>query len=349
MSDQVTIAAAFVHNLIAGAELDQEGIDHVLTDCGISSRGLRLPQSRVTFEQMSRLTQKLVAITGDENFGLTSRPLPKGSFSLACMAAVHGQTLQDFINTYNQFFLTTNSALYYELTVEGDQAIYSIRRAQDIGLKNCYILEARLLALHRLLCWISNCRIPISKACFEYDIPEHAQEYRYMFYGAPCTFREQHNSIIFPAKYLQRENVRDYSQLQNFLEGAPLNLVSQTITNDDLTSQVRHWLAREIIDKHHCPDLVETAEYFRVHPQALRRKLAVLDVPYRTLKSDVRRDIAINRVQEDSLSIEEMAFQLDFSDASAFIRAFRSWTGMTPLAYRKVHQIIADSGTSSAT
>ena len=53
------------------------------------------------------------------------------------------------------------------------------------------------------------------------------------------------------------------------------------------------------------------------------------------LQDDTRRDMAILFINRNEQSMEEIAFRLGFSEASTFIRAFKKWTVLTPLAYRK--------------
>jgi AraC-like DNA-binding protein len=44
-----------------------------------------------------------------------------------------------------------------------------------------------------------------------------------------------------------------------------------------------------------------------------------------------------DRYLRDGVSIDETAFLLGYSEASAFQRAFRRWTGGSPAAYRRRH------------
>ena len=50
---------------------------------------------------------------------------------------------------------------------------------------------------------------------------------------------------------------------------------------------------------------------------------------------DVREALAQRYLSDDRLAVEEAAFLVGFSEPSAFHRAFKRWTGLTPSAYRE--------------
>jgi AraC-like DNA-binding protein len=51
--------------------------------------------------------------------------------------------------------------------------------------------------------------------------------------------------------------------------------------------------------------------------------------------TDVRRELAERHLTDARLAVGEIAFLLGFSEASAFCRAFKRWTGHAPRAYRQ--------------
>ena len=73
-----------------------------------------------------------------------------------------------------------------------------------------------------------------------------------------------------------------------------------------------------------------------LHPQSLKRRLKKEGITYQMLKEETRRDMAINLIGQKRYSVEVIGFMLGYSDASTFIRAFKTWTGLTPLAYGKM-------------
>ena len=69
-----------------------------------------------------------------------------------------------------------------------------------------------------------------------------------------------------------------------------------------------------------------------------RRRLEAEGTSYQQLKDRLRSDLAIDRLVSSQASIDELALELGFHDASAFHRAFRRWTGLPPGAYRRREQ-----------
>lgn len=67
---------------------------------------------------------------------------------------------------------------------------------------------------------------------------------------------------------------------------------------------------------------------------ALYRKLSACGVDYSDLQRDLRRELALGLLAAPDVPLTEIALRLGYSELSAFSRAFRSWTGLSPLAYR---------------
>ncbi len=69
-------------------------------------------------------------------------------------------------------------------------------------------------------------------------------------------------------------------------------------------------------------------------PRTLQRHLKERGTDFKNLVDDTRRRFALTYLKDRRNSLTEIAFLLGYSDASAFNRAFKRWTGLTPLAYR---------------
>ena len=82
------------------------------------------------------------------------------------------------------------------------------------------------------------------------------------------------------------------------------------------------------------PTRDEVASVLNVSTRTLTRRLARLDTSYREIVDTFHCDLAKSHLLSCDSSLEAISELMGFSDKSAFIRAFRRWTGMSPGAYR---------------
>jgi AraC-like DNA-binding protein len=81
------------------------------------------------------------------------------------------------------------------------------------------------------------------------------------------------------------------------------------------------------------PSLASIAARLRMSPRTLQRKLHAEALTFQELVEEVRRQRALAYV-EARLATGEIAYLLGYSEASAFHRAFRRWTGTSPERFR---------------
>jgi AraC-like DNA-binding protein len=83
------------------------------------------------------------------------------------------------------------------------------------------------------------------------------------------------------------------------------------------------------------PDITTAARDLGLSARSLRRRLAVDATSYRSLVQATLEASADHLLRDPQRSIQETARALGFSNVGAFHRAFRRWTGMTPMQYRE--------------
>ena len=78
----------------------------------------------------------------------------------------------------------------------------------------------------------------------------------------------------------------------------------------------------------------DLANSLNMSKRTLHRKLRDQGTTFRSLLTQVRKDLARFYIQNLDYSITEIAFLLGYADISAFSRAFKSWFGQTPTELR---------------
>jgi AraC-like DNA-binding protein len=79
----------------------------------------------------------------------------------------------------------------------------------------------------------------------------------------------------------------------------------------------------------------DVARELEMSARSLRRRMQAEGLSFSALTTRHRIQLAKNLLERPSLSIQEAAHELGFSSSTAFHRAFKRWTGMTPKQYRE--------------
>ena len=69
--------------------------------------------------------------------------------------------------------------------------------------------------------------------------------------------------------------------------------------------------------------------------QSLFRKLRAEGVTFEKVLDGLRHELALRYLNGEDLSVKETAFRLGFSEPASFSRAFKRWTGSSPMAARR--------------
>lgn len=82
------------------------------------------------------------------------------------------------------------------------------------------------------------------------------------------------------------------------------------------------------------PTLRRVAKALATSERTLRRRLAGEGIAFGALRERELQRLARDLLCSRSSTVDEVAYLLGFSEARAFQRAFKRWTGETPGAYR---------------
>ena len=165
---------------------------------------------------------------------------------------------------------------------------------------------------------------------FAYPAPRHQARYRQWFncdveFNAPQTiFSIGFPSLDLPIRTSNEELNQVVSQhCQNILQQLPrTGMVEPRLRSLFLTNSSR------------LPGQEEASRQLGFSHRTLHRRLRSNGRTYRQLKDDFRLDLARQYLDSGHLTQKEISHALGYTSPSAFCRAFKSWTGESPGAYR---------------
>lgn len=331
----ITIAAPFVREITKGVESAGRDALHLLQKSQIAPPLLKDELARVSLRQFIEFTHFVIDELDDEAFGLLDRPRRRGSSKLLSLALLHCKNIEEAMHQSSDFHNALDNTLVHQFSCNNELATYSIDLLPGTNIKSTYAIESSLLSAHRFSCWLAKRRFPLTKVTLSYPAPYYTREYRDLFYGAPVLFEQAHNSIQFDTNYLQLTNKQSLKSLKRYLARAPLDMIIPIPQSNHFSVRVKQIIEERMRREHMVPELELVADELNLHPQTLRRRLKTEECNFQDLKTQAKRDLAIYLLSDTEMAVEQIAFQTGFSESSAFIRAFKSWTGTTPLAFRK--------------
>lgn len=145
------------------------------------------------------------------------------------------------------------------------------------------------------------------------------------------------NTLSFSLKDMEEPFLTANNTMWEFLEPELKKRIKEMEMDETFSAKVRSILVELIPAGDDSIDSV--AKELAVSARTLQRKLSEERTTFIQQLNQTRELMARNYMKDRSISNDEIAFLVGYSDANAFGRAFRGWTGMTVGAYRK--QLIA--------
>ncbi len=328
LSISVHFARAVLENAVA------QGLDVValLRKNRISPRLLQEDNARISIERFADLQVSTMIAMEDESLGYSSRRLPLGSWSMMCHAVIGSETLGQALHRYCRFFQLFEFGMRPHLDICGDSAHIKALPFDQNSISPGYSGEIILFNSHRFASWLVQESLPIQSVHINGPPTAGFSDYRHMFLAYPVHFEQVDSRLTISTSLLEKRITQNEQSLRHFLRHPALIMLTQSYAQNSWTAKVRSLIRRKLEEM---PELSEVAALLDVHPQTLRRRLSAEGTNFKEIKNQLRRDTALHFLGKQGLSIEEIAHRAGFSESSAFIRAFKGWTGVTPYAYRK--------------
>jgi AraC-like DNA-binding protein len=340
---RATVAIGFVQGMLAGLPRSGHAAAPLLVRAGIAPQVLDDPAARVPVERYAALYNLINHELDDEGFGLFSAPMRVGSFEFLCRSVITAPTLTDALERAARFLHVVLPDFVVTLKRDGGEARLSIAEAQPLHTGRVFAFEWLLRLLHGLSSWLVGRAIVLDAVSFPYPRPGHADDYA-LIYTARSSFDAETSggtnaeALVTPlvatlaANLLDLPVRRDEAALQTFLIGAPGRLTMLYRRDREMVLRVRDCL-RDALPE--AKPLAAVASALHLSPRTLHRRLEEEGSSFQAIKDALRRDLAINRLAKTQQPLAQIAVDLGFADASAFYRAFVSWTGMAPAHYRR--------------
>ncbi|NKI19296.1 AraC family transcriptional regulator [Spongiibacter sp. KMU-166] len=330
----ISISVHTVQRCLVGARAHGLNCSKLLRSCGIAPDLLQHSSARIPLRQFIDLCRLISGRLGDEQYGLLERRQQIGSYHAIAVNAVHGATLGEAMTRFTRYSNLFDNSLYLHCVREKSTATLQVWRRSGMQVRSSLAIDIALMILHRFASWLINERIHLHSVKLDYPA-EALHEHRYLFFNANVLHEQEISAVEFDAAYLDRPVAQNEQSLAHYFEDAPAKLYLPLSQSGPLSLEVRSLLESLNEEQFRHYTLRQACAELHTKPDTLRRHLANEGSSWQLIRNTLRREKATHLLTQSGSSIEQIAFAIGYTEAAAFIRAFKTWTGMTPLQYRK--------------
>jgi AraC-like DNA-binding protein len=318
--------------------------ERVLEAAGLRASDIADPDHWVDLEKLLILDDAAARELGDEAFGLKlGLTYDPSSLGVLAYAVLHAPNVDTAVRNFERYGHTHMEGARIVFETRGAECLFGYDIAvgsRELRRQNAEGACAMGVQLMRRL--IGSDWRPL-RVLFGHRKPADVREHERIF-GAPLLFDQDVScALVFPASDLQRPVIGADTRLLPIVQRWLDDLPQSKSASDAWLRDVRGEIARATCDGH--PELERIARKLGMGGRTLQRRLAERGLVWKAVVEDVRRELALRYLNEPELPLTEVAFLLGYSELSAFYRAFRRWTGITPAEHRR--RARAESGLAS--
>lgn len=140
--------------------------------------------------------------------------------------------------------------------------------------------------------------------------------------------------IVIDKQLLGVEIISANYKMQNHLETLIKELpVYQQLQEESLSDRVRAYILNNSYLK--VLSIDDVSSNFNLGSRTLQRKLNEENSSFKEIVDSVRKQLALEYLKDKNVQVKDVAYSLGYNESSAFVRAFKRWTGTSPSLYLK--------------
>lgn len=314
--------------------LDAEGFEPepLFREAGFELGALQDPSFRMPDDAFQKLLQLVEDTVDDPLIGLQiARYIHPTTFYSLGIAMYCSDTLGEYLDRFIRYYrlVTTNNRLEGSLQKDGSYLLRSINESslkfpgiREDGLAS-FVTTILRLALHD--------ELPLINVRLARPRPDGVETQYEKFFRCPVEFDAANTELVMAGEILDKKLASANPELAQMYEDLTIEYLEK-IEKLDFPGRVRNELIRLLPTGVSAKEKV--AEALFMSTRTLYNKLETAGTTYREVLDATRQQLAEQCIAQD-LPIYEIAYLIGFSDTANFSRAFKKWTGKSPLEFRR--------------
>lgn len=315
-----------------GIALEQLGQTMNVPAATFSEATLADPDGRVPAELLLRLWRHLPSHCADESFGFwLAERLQAPPLSLATWVISSSPTLGQGFERALRYQRLLHDEARSELHVGTDEIRYRHQIGAPPFRAPSPALEFGFLSFLQLARRMTGHPIVPRRMLFRHAAPRDATRHLAWF-GPGLSFSADVDELVLDRQTLSLPVLGADPTLARIVEAHAEAALARLPSTSDVTARVRAQIHELLASGP--PSIEAVCRRMHLSRRTLQRQLSAAGTNFAAELDQARHQLALRYLADPRISLQETAFLLGFSEASAFHRAFVRWTGQTPKSFR---------------
>jgi AraC-like DNA-binding protein len=334
---ETTVAASLAIDMVRFLERRGHAPVAICTAAGLDPAVLSRPDDRIPASRMSALWRVAVERTGDEAIAVQmASEFHPAALDILGYVVLTCRHVGDVLACLVRYAGLLNGAMTVSLTHEGPRTIVALdfdtaHGARDAGVPARYVADSMWIGLAQQLRKLAAEPVLPLEVRFRHRVRDETP-YRAVL-TCPITFGALQDQFILASTDLARALPSANPALFGVFEQHAEAVLASLGSRGSMVSRVAAVLTAQL--KGRIPAIGEVASELAMSARNLQRALQAEQRTYQEVLDDVRAGLARRYLADEQNTVSQVAFLLGFSEAAAFHRAFKRWTGQTPADLRK--------------
>ncbi len=276
----------------------------------------RLSDFHTVLANIVKLSESGIGI----EIGSSWRMSDQGVFGYALISS---NSIKQLDEVWAEYQLLADPVLTYENIIDDSQWWIVLKEIFPLGEHLPFVAEEHLSRLSKTIPKLIDAQdCQFMEVHLSYPEPEYAEKYQQIF-NCEVKFGQRDIRILLDPKYFDQQLQMANEEVFLICTQQCQRLVQQIQNTGKLSLKIKKILASE---PRKYKTLKDVATHLNLGERSIRRQLLKEDTSFQTILDEVRKELAMDYLQQTRLSPKEIGFALGYTNASNFRRAFKSWT-----------------------
>jgi len=273
-------------------------------------------------------------LTGDIHFGLhLVHHIDISMYGILGYLLLNAHTIGEFLYFAEHYYPTFYQGARIRVVTQEKTTCFEYRRLGNPSVSPRHDNEWTIgFFVHFLRSRLGTDWVPL-KATFDYPAPADTNELE-SFFGKNLLFDYPYCSFEIETFLLDVRITESDPGLLKIIKEHADNLLENFSDQQRFESHVRLLILQQVNEG--LPNAKDIASQMNMSLSTFKRRLAARNLTFILLRDDVIKILAQKILADTDLSVTIVAQRMGYSETSAFDRAFRRQSGMTPRQYRQM-------------